>query len=124
MTSPTEQLVFPFTSLDFPGRSTVGLGEMAQRLGCSVDHLLNEAEHGALVGADLKGAKAHRRFIRVPVECYRAYVLTRMTGPFRRDFIRDLPASIKRDLRREMIGAADKTELREMMAEIKAALLT
>jgi hypothetical protein len=117
-----EQMAFPFSSLDFPGRTTVGLAEMAQRLGCSVDHLLNEAEHGALCGLDLKGVNATRRSIRVPIESYRAYVLTRMTGPFRRDFIRDLPAHIKRELRREMIGAADKTELREMMAEIKEAL--
>lgn len=118
-----EQLAFPFASLDFPGRTTLGLGEIAKRIGCSVDHLLNECEHGALCGVDLKGAKATARFIRVPIESYRAYVLTRMTGEFRRNFIRDLPAHIKRELRREMIGAADKAELREMMAEVKEALL-
>jgi hypothetical protein len=121
--SVVEQLAFPFSSLDFPGRTTVGLGEMAQRIGCSVDHLLNEAEHGALCGLDIKGFKAVRRTIRVPIESYRAYVITRMTGEFRRDFIRDLPPHVKRELRREMIGAADKTELREMMVEIKEALL-
>ncbi|MDP2226801.1 MAG: hypothetical protein Q8J78_04935 [Moraxellaceae bacterium] len=120
--STAEQLAFPFASLDFPGRTTLGLGEIAKRIGCSVDHLLNEVEHGALCGIDLKGAKATLRFIRVPVEAYRAYVLQRMTGEFRRNFIRDLPAHVKRELRREMIGASDKAELREMITEIKGAL--
>lgn len=122
MSSTVEQLVFPFTSLDFPGRTTVGLAEIAQRLGCSVDHLLNEAEHGALKGLDLKGAKASRRNIRVPIECYRAYVLGHMTAEFRRDFLRDLPASVKRELRIELIGTSDKAELRELLAQVKAAL--
>ncbi len=97
-----EQLCFAFASLDFPGRTTLSLGEIAQRLGVSVDHLLNEVDHGALVGLDLKGAKATLRFVRVPVESYRAYVLARMTGPFRRQFIRDLPRHILKELQAEI----------------------
>lgn len=118
----TEQLALPFACLDFPGRSTITLGEMAGRLGVSVDHLLNEVEHDELCGLDLKGANASRRNIRVPIESYRTYVLRHMSGPFKMEFIRELPPSVKRQLRREMIGASDKTELREMLAEIKEAL--
>lgn len=117
-----EQLALPFACLDFPGRTTISLGEMAGRLGCSVNHLLNEVEHNALVGLNLKGTKATRRNIRVPIESYRAYVLKNMSGPFRADFISELPPSIKRQLRREMITACDKSELREMLTEIKEAL--
>ncbi len=125
MTAPAEQFVFPFSSLDFPGRQQpLMLYEIAAKLNCSVDHLLNEAEVGALAGVDLKGAKASRRNVRVPVEAYRRYVLKRMTGEFRRDFIRDLSPLVKRQLRLEMIGAADKAELREMLAEVKAALVS
>jgi hypothetical protein len=120
--SVTEQLAFPFASLDFAGRSSIPLWEMAKKLGVSTDHLLNEVEHGALVGLNLKGHTASRRNVVVPIESYRAYVLARMTGPFRRDFIRDLPGHIRRELRREMIGGSDKAELREMLAEIKEAL--
>ena len=101
-----EQMAFPFASLDFPGRTAITLTEMAARLGCSTDHLLNEAEHGALCGIDLKGAKASRRNVMVPIESYRAYVLARMTGPFRADFVRDLPRAV----------------LLQLQAEIKAAL--
>lgn len=122
MITNLEQLAFPFASLDFAGRANIPVWEMAKKLGVSSDHLLNEVEHGALVGLDLKGAKATRRNVIVPIEAYRAYVLARMTGPFRRDFIRDLPAHIKRELRRELIGSSDKAELRSMMAEIKEAL--
>ncbi len=100
-----EQFVFPFSSLDFPGRTTVSLGEIAQRLGVSVDHLLNEAEHGALKGLDLKGAKATRRNVRVPIECYRAYVLEHMTAKFRGDFVRDLPKHVLIELRGEINAA-------------------
>jgi len=117
-----EQLTLPFACLDFPGRTTVSLGEIAGRLGCSVDHLLNEVEHGALVGVNLKGEKATRRNVRVPVEAYRVYVMARITGPFRAEFIRELPAPLKRELRRQMIAASDKAELREMIGEIKQAL--
>jgi hypothetical protein len=97
-----EQLSFVFASLDFPGRTTIGLGEIAERLGCSVDHLLNEVERGALVGVDLKGAKATRRFVRVPLETYRAYVLSRMTGEFRTDFIAELPRATRLQLLQEI----------------------
>ena len=99
---PAEQLTFVFASLDFPGRTTLSLGEIALRLGCSVDHLLNEVEHGALVGVDLKGAKATRRNVRVPLEAYRAYVIARMTGPFRQQFLRDLPRHVLETLAREI----------------------
>jgi hypothetical protein len=107
MTLYAEQLCFVFASLDFPGRTTLGLGEIAKKLGVSVDHLLNEVDNGELVGLDLKGAKATLRFVRVPIESYRAYVLKRMTGPFRRQFLRDLP----------------RQQLEELLVEIREALL-
>ena len=102
------QMAFPFASLDFPGRTMITLAEMAEKLGCSNDHLLNEAERGALCGVDLKGARASRRNIMVPIESYRAYVLTRLTVQFRADFVRHLPRAV----------------LLQLQAEIKAALPT
>jgi hypothetical protein len=98
-----EQQLFPFASLDFAGRQQpLRLWEIATKLGVSVDHLLNEAEAGALVGIDLRGDKASRRNVRVPVESYRRYVLARMTGEFRRDFIRDLPRDVRAQLLKEL----------------------
>jgi hypothetical protein len=102
MASP-EQMTF-FASLDFPGRTTLMLWEIADRLGCSVAHLLNEIDGGALVGVDISGANVSRRSIRVPMECYRNYILKRLTGPtdFKMQFLRELPATVRRQLLDEL----------------------
>jgi len=96
---PAEQTDF-FASLDFPGRSSLYLWEIAAKIGCSLQHLLNEIEQGALVGVDIRSGSAARRAIRVPVECYRAYILKRLTGPvdFKMAFLADLPAATRRQL--------------------------
>jgi hypothetical protein len=102
---PAEQLQFPFPSLDFPGRTTITLTEMANRIGVSADHLLNEVEHGALTGCNFKGVHASRRNVLVPIETYRAYVVAHMTGPFRTDFVRDLPKAVLLQLQAEIRSA-------------------
>lgn len=93
-----------FASLDFPGRTTVLLWEIAERLGCSVNHLLELVDQGELAGVDVSSRKVSRRAMRVPVECYRDFVLQRLTGPvdFRMRFLRDLPAATRRQLIREL----------------------
>lgn len=95
----SEQLQL-FASLDFPGRSTLYLWEIADRLGCTVRHLLNEIDCGSFVGLDLAAHGSNRRAIRVPVECYRAYIVKRLTGPadVRMQFLRDVPAHLRRQL--------------------------
>lgn len=107
----SEQMLL-FASLDFPGRSTLMLWEMATRLGVSVRHLLNQVDSGALVILDLKDPSSSRRCARVPIECYRAYIARQLTGPAdvsvvfiktlppaeRRALIRELEASLKPDL--------------------------
>ena len=101
---PPEQLHF-FASLDFPPeRTTLGLGEIAAKLGCTTQHLLNEIDVGAFHGLDLKGNNATRRSMRIPVECYRNYVLGRLTGSvdFKMRFLRDLPAATRRELIAEL----------------------
>jgi hypothetical protein len=86
-----------FASLDFPGRSTLMLWEIADRLGVSVRHLLNEVDCGSLVVLDLKAKNSNRRAARVPVETYRAYILQRLTGPadVRMQFLKDLPKPLR-----------------------------
>ena len=100
---PAEQLQF-FASLDFPGRATVQVREIAERLGVSVRHLLNEIDEGALVVLDLKAARSSRRCARVPIECYRDYVLDRLSGPAmgRSELLRNLPAAVRRALIHEL----------------------
>lgn len=98
-----EQLDF-LASLDFPGRSTVLVREIAARLGLSEKHLFNEIDSGALVVLDAKSAGSSRRCARVPIECYRDYVLKRLTGTVaeRTELLRTLPAAVRRQLVREL----------------------
>lgn len=99
----TEQLQL-FASLDFPGRSTLLVWEIADRLGCSCKHLFNEIDAGALVVLDLAAKGSNRRCARVPIECYRDYIFKRFTGPVavRMQFLRDLPPPVKRQLIEEL----------------------
>lgn len=102
----SEQLQF-FASLDFPpSRTTLMLWEIAGRLGCTVAHLLNEVDSGNLVGLDI-ASKDTRRAMRIPVENYRAYVLSKVTGPvdFKMQFLRDLPAASRRQLIEELTAS-------------------
>lgn len=98
-----EQLDF-LASLDFPGRSTVLVREIAERLGLSEKHLFNEIDTGSLIVIDAKSAGASRRCARVPVECYRDYVLKRLTGNVgsRAELLRNLPTAVRRQLLREL----------------------
>ena len=49
-----DQLTF-LASLDFPGRTTLGLGEIAERVGCTVRHLLNQIDEGKFAGLNIAG---------------------------------------------------------------------
>ncbi len=100
--STVEQMAFPFASLDFPAHTAITIDQMARKLNVSHNHLLNECDNGELCAVDLKGQKASRRHVRVPIESYRSYVLRRMTGPFRKDFLRDLPRHVREELLREL----------------------
>jgi predicted DNA-binding transcriptional regulator AlpA len=99
---PAEQLQFPFPSLDFPGRSTLSAFEVAEKLGVSDQHILNLAEEGSFPGLELKGAKATKRALRIPIESYREFIVSRMTGPARNGLLRQLPRAALRDLHREI----------------------
>ncbi len=97
-----EQLQFPFPSLDFPGRTALTISEIAERLGISDQHVLNLADDGSFPGLELKGAKASKRSLRIPIENYRDFIVSRMTGPARNQFLRVLPRAALRDLHREI----------------------
>jgi excisionase family DNA binding protein len=96
------QFEFPFASLDFPGRTTLSVDEVAERLGVTAQHVLDLIAENLITGIDLKGRAATRRLIRIPIESYRNFVVERMTGPARRDFLRTLPPATLRDLQREL----------------------
>lgn len=109
MSTPVQQDFF--ASLDFPGRTTLYLHEIAMRIGVTVKHLLDQVEEGKLVGLDVSSADSNRRAMRVPVECYRNYVLCALTGPvdFKLAFLRALPAATRRQLIDELNASLKHT---------------
>jgi hypothetical protein len=68
-----------FASLDFPGRETLNPREVAQRIGCSVDHIYDLIFEGQLHAIDISGRNnsTHRRSLRVPIESWRKFLTDR-----------------------------------------------
>lgn len=98
------QLEFPYASLDFPGRTTVKVHEIATRTGYSEQHILNLIDQGLLVAIDAKSAFTSRRCIRIPIEEYRTWVMKNITGPAstRNEFLAQLPKTVLRELKSEI----------------------
>ena len=66
----SEQLTFP--SLSFPGRKTLYVSEVADRLGCTDQHIMDLIEEGKLQAVNIGGAT--RKFWRIPVEAYELFL--------------------------------------------------
>jgi hypothetical protein len=66
-------------SMDFSGRTTLTLQEIADKWACTTQHVMNLIEDGSLGAIDIKGPGAKRNLWRVPIENYRQFVATRMS---------------------------------------------
>jgi len=100
-----EQLQFPFASLDFPGCTLLRAQQVSEKLGVTVQHVLDLIEEGKLLALNLSGAdnKSGRRCIRIPIESYRNYVVACLTSPAERmRLLADLPVASRRELIREL----------------------
>jgi hypothetical protein len=93
---------FPFASLDFSGRGAVTLGEVAKKLGLSVPHLVHFVEDGRLRAIDFARHTGSRRTLRVALEDYHAFVLARVAGRQRAEFLSHLPVPTLRELLRDI----------------------
>lgn len=95
------QLSLPFACLDFPGRDTVAVREIAAKLGVTSQHILDHIDAGTLVAVDTKlvGSRSNRR---VPVDEYRRWVIGRLTGPARVQFFAELPRETLRQIAAEV----------------------
>jgi len=99
----TEQLQFPFASLDFPGRVTLKVYEVAAKLGVTEQHVIDLITEGKLGAIDLRGKGASRSLYRIPIEAYRDYVVRCLTTPTEKmRLLRDLPRATLRELQREI----------------------
>ena len=78
-----DTLEFPFASLDFPDRSTLTAEEVAEAANVTAQHirdLLSEETIGSFNAGGTKN-KSDREYRRVPIECYRDWILSTYKGP-------------------------------------------
>lgn len=87
-----DQLQFPFASLDFPGRVNLGVEEVAKKLGLTPKHITDLIAEGKLRALDHRGLGSSRACYRIPIECYRDYIVRCLTTPTDRvRLLNDLP---------------------------------
>lgn len=100
---PAEQLQFAFPSLDFPGRVNLRAEEVAEKLGITSQHVIDLIVEGKLQAIDVRGIGAKRALYRIPVECYRDFIVRSLTTPAERlRLLRELPKATLRELVREI----------------------
>ncbi len=100
---PTEQLQFAFASLDFPGRVSLRVDEVALKLGITGQHVIDLIVEGKITALDMRGAGSSRAHYRIPIEAYRDYVTRCVTSPVDRiQLLRDLPKATLLELHREI----------------------
>lgn len=97
-----QQLLLPFASFDFSDGKPITVGKIAEKLGVTAQHVLNLCEDGTLISCDLGRHVGSRRMLRVPVEEYRNFILTRLSGEARKEFIAALPRSTLSEIRAEI----------------------
>lgn len=97
------QMEFCYSSLDFAGRSTVKVTEIAERLGYSVQHIINCVDSGELVSCNF-ALSGNKRSLRVPIEEYRAWVMRNLTAPAskRAQWIDGLSRAVQIELHAEL----------------------
>jgi len=102
MSTPAHVQLDFLPSLDFPGRQTVLVTEIAERIGLSPKHLYELIDEGKLVVLDAKSAGSSRRCARVPIECYRDFIVRLLTGDASRMHLLQMPKATLRALRHDI----------------------
>lgn len=102
MPRDARQLEFPFYSLDFPERFTLKVGEVAERLGVSEQHVLNLIDEGEFGSLNLAPNRA-RKLVRIPLEAYRDFILRAYSGDVRKRFLRSLPREALQALQHDIL---------------------
>jgi len=73
----------PFPSLDFQGRTTLTVNDIANKLRYTPEHVIGLIECGELVSVNGSRSVETRMSYRVPIEAYREFIRSRMTAPFK-----------------------------------------
>jgi len=101
---------FPFPSLDFSGRVTLTVLEVAAKLGWTAKHVADLIVEGQLGALDGKGKSAYRSSYRIPIEDYREFIVSRMTGPRPYELFTSLSRARLSEIARELNDFLKTTE--------------
>lgn len=101
---------FPFPSLDFPGRVTLTVSEVAGKLGWTAKHVADLIVEGQLGALDGKGKSANRSSYRIPIDDYREFIISRMTAPHPQKFFTSLSRARLGEIARELNEYIKETE--------------
>jgi|GEM_PF-1462012 len=100
-TSHNQQLELPFALLEMHGRTTLSVREVAERLGCTTRHVCELIASQTLCAINI-GMGESRTSARIPVECFRDFVIRSMTCPWEQSPLRTLPLQALINLHREL----------------------
>lgn len=95
------QLDLPFSLLDTQGKVVLSVREVAERLGCTTQHVANLIASGHLAALSI-GQGQSRMAARIPVEAFRDFVIRSLTVPFDRSPLRTLPTQALIRMHREI----------------------
>lgn len=85
-----QQQELPFALLEVHGRTTLTVKEVADRLACTRQHVCTLVQTGEL-GAINIGTGKQRMAAKIPVECFRDFVIRSMTCKWEQSPLRHLP---------------------------------
>jgi excisionase family DNA binding protein len=90
--------------MDFPGRVTLRVEEIAEKLRVTPKHVGDLIAEGKLGAVNTAGRDASRACYRIPIEDWRDYILRNMTAPAEglARFLHALPVPTRRQLVHEL----------------------
>ena len=91
------QLEFCFPSMDNPSKGAMRIGDIAQTLNCSEDHVRNLLLDGTIRGGDIS-RDGSRQHIRVPREEWQRYLIMTFGSFDRSKYITPLPNDVIKDI--------------------------
>ena len=91
------QLELTFPSLDRPDKGALSVGDMAELLNCSRDHISNLLCDGIIGSANI-GRRAEREYRRVPREEWQRFLITTFGAFDRKKYLAPMPSNVLRDI--------------------------
>lgn len=103
MSNRPQQLVIPFGSLAFANCTSLKPQQIAYKWGCSCNHIKRLIDKGQMGEIDIS-VNRDKKWSIVPVEEYAAFILNRMSGRGRAEFLRTLPSATLREHANECLA--------------------